>query len=196
MEPRTLNKAYQFDISIDELNNLFSQKFIDKIKDIKVKRGDIINSNDDYFIYDGEKIIKLNDTIPKNFKIPLEFPIDYWQETGFINFDKYLFFDTDVNQEFKPFKNMDFIDGNLFIYIRFCLETYYNHNIGFILISEKELSYKEQDIYFKKLIDNFKKDGLCNIYNECTFDDFIEESFNEIEETVDLTKTVFRKSIV
>lgn len=85
--------TFNFDIIIDYLNNNPLVK--DHLILNNIKRGDILNigtsENDDgKFIYDGKKIVKLDHyksisnilqfSIPSQFQVINEFPINYWND--------------------------------------------------------------------------------------------------------------------
>ena len=195
--------------------NILTNVFNSRNNEVITKRGDILyllfinHDQAGRFFYNGEKIIPpgLRDTIPIEFKVP-EFPPDYWDETGFMDYiPNCLNFDIDKNTKLKFIKEV--VIKSIYGGLEYCgiyQESKYNYYIIFLY-------------NYDSLLETFKKNGLCTYvsdknlikYNKNKFLEDKNTSFyvssqdllytnlvkfyNEIKEYVNIEKTLFVLSI-
>jgi hypothetical protein len=122
------------------------------------------------YFYDGSHVITAEEEdsdyerIPSQFKIPTEFPVDYWNDTGFVGYcytGDYNF-DTQLLNQNLQFKHL---------YVNDCLSLMIAdieiNNVKWYIFTafesgaEKELTAKQLKFH-KKLFKQFLKDGKCH----------------------------------
>jgi len=168
------------------------------------KKGDVIKfrfirgNNYGYYFYDGEKVIPSEFegdesgrlTIPSIFKVPSDFSINYWDETGFLGFSNLgdLTYDT-KNINLELITKLDFSENDDDI-ARFDIYKDINYN-HYIVI------YYEVSNDNDKRLNEFIKTGRCDTqkYLNTERKESIEYYMNGIAKYINSEKTVYVNTI-